>query len=192
VPGTTPEIDELAGRLAATMDAGRVPYALGGAVCLAAWGVPRATRDVDLNVFVGEAGLDAVFSALESAGCEVHRQSARATAAERGDFQADAFGVRVDVFVAFHPYHTEVASHCVTVAGPGGQALRVLSAEDLVVFKTLFWRTKDVADIERLAAARGRDLDAGYVTDWLRRLLPADDPRLARIAVLLGQVSAPD
>jgi hypothetical protein len=184
------ELDELVEALATALDAARVPYALGGAVCLAAWGVPRATRDVDLNVFVDESGLDAVFAALAAAGCDVDRVASRASAAERGDFQASAGGTRVDVFIAFHAYHVEVAARCVTVTAPAGRSLRLLSAEDLLVFKTLFGRTKDFADIERLVAARGSALDAAYVLRWLAALLPVDDPRPARVRALLGSGGA--
>ncbi len=184
---TTPrEIDEIAETLAASLEAAGVPYAIGGALCLAAWGVPRATRDVDVNVFVDESEIDRVFDALAEAGCVVDRETARSSAAGRGDFHACAAGVRVDVFIAFHAYHVDVERRCVAVRSPAGRSLRILGAEDLVVFKTLFGRTKDFADIERLAAARGADLDAAYVSSWLRRLLPEDDPRPARIDALLS------
>ncbi|MBM4246509.1 MAG: hypothetical protein FJ148_22385 [Deltaproteobacteria bacterium] len=43
---------ELARRIADALEAERIPYAIGGAPALAAWGFPRATSDVDLDFFV--------------------------------------------------------------------------------------------------------------------------------------------
>jgi hypothetical protein len=50
----------------------------------------------------------------------------------------------------------------------------------LAVFKLLFHRPKDVADLERLCAAnRGRP-DHALVRRWVVEMLGEDDPRAAR------------
>ncbi len=69
-------------------------------MCLAYWGVPRATKDLDLNVFREGHGPGPVFEALEAAGYEVQRSEALARGRERGDFVARWGDMRVDVFVA--------------------------------------------------------------------------------------------
>lgn len=45
-----------------------IPYALGGALALGVWGVPRGTLDVDVNVFVAEARLGEVGEVLRGLG----------------------------------------------------------------------------------------------------------------------------
>jgi len=42
-------------RIAASLDAAGIPFAVGGAITLNYYIEPRATRDIDLNVFVPEA-----------------------------------------------------------------------------------------------------------------------------------------
>jgi hypothetical protein len=74
--------------------------------------------------------------------------------------------------------HDVVASRATEMSlGPG--RIPVLSATDLTVFKALFNRTKDWADIEAMIAFGSPDL--AEVRNWLIELLGADDVRLARL-----------
>jgi len=59
------------------------------------------------------------------------------------------------------------------------QAVWFLSAEALCVFKLLFFRGKDIVDLERLVAVQGTAVDGGYVRAWIVALLGEDDPRVA-------------
>ncbi|MBI2894211.1 MAG: hypothetical protein HYY06_11730 [Deltaproteobacteria bacterium] len=166
-----------AARVVTSLEARGVPCAIGGALCLAYWGVPRATKDLDLNVFVSEAGVDRLLDALEAASLTVDRDAARHRVAARGDLVAFDGDMRVDVFVSFHAFHDEVASRVVRGTLPDGTAASFLSGEDLCVFKTLFYRAKDLVDLDRLFAARGAELDFRYVERWLGELLGPDDER---------------
>ncbi len=78
-------------------EASGIPYALGGALALAYWAEPRATRDVDLNVFVAERLADTVVGALQAAGCTVDAAAACARVRERGDLMARFDSIRVDL-----------------------------------------------------------------------------------------------
>ena len=169
-----------AARIVPELECRGVPCAVGGALCLAYWGVPRATKDLDLNLFVGDDRLDAAFAALEAAGVTFDREAASARARSRGDFVAQLDDLRVDLFVAFHPYHQTVASRVARACLPSGTEVAFLSAEDLCVFKTLFYRSKDLVDLDRLFSARRDAFDIDYVERWLRDLL-GDDARVADI-----------
>jgi hypothetical protein len=54
-----------------------------------------------------------------------------------------------------------------------------LSVEALAVFKLLFFRGKDVVDLERLVAVSGDSVDGDYVRAQLVRMMGADDPRVS-------------
>jgi len=58
----------------------------------------------------------------------------------------------------------------------------VLGCVELAVFKCLYDRTRDWADLEAMHDAGA--LDAHEVAGWLARLLGPDDTRLARLAAL--------
>ncbi|HEX5761812.1 MAG TPA: hypothetical protein VFY04_01685 [Solirubrobacterales bacterium] len=67
----------------------------------------------------------------------------------------------------------------------GDTTIPVLSIEDLLICKALFDRAKDWVDIEAVAKTRRGDLGRTYISGWLDRFLPADDPRRERIATIL-------
>lgn len=167
------------------LDKAGVVHGFGGALALAAAGFVRATRDVDINVFLPESDWDSLFSALESCGVESDRASARVRLHERADLQVMAGTIRVDIFTPFDPFHDSVRTR-LGAAPLGGEAIPVVSAEDLVVFKVLFDRPKDWVDLESLKQSRDVPLDGDYILGWLERLLPADDPRAERLARLLA------
>ena len=74
--------------------------------------------------------------------------------------------VPIDLFFNSIPLHQSAAERAVTVELLG-RPLRVLSAGDLTLFKLLFFRPKDLLDVERLAALQGEALDRTYVRRWL-------------------------
>jgi hypothetical protein len=86
----------------------------------------------------------------------------------------------IDVFFAAEPFHFDVAGRCPVVPFEG-RRINVLAAEDLAVFKALFDRTKDWADIESMVEAKAIDLQ--LAADRLGDLL-GDDPRVARLRAL--------
>jgi hypothetical protein len=169
----------LARLLADALEGAGVPYAVGGALALGVWGFPRATNDVDLDVFVPAGDLDPVFDVLEGAGCELDRTAAQRSAAQRGDFKVRLHAMRIDVFVASIPLY-ESAARRIRQAPLEGRLAWFLSPEDLAVFKFLFFRTKDILDVERLVAFGGPAFDRQYVRHWLVDLVGQDDDRVQR------------
>ena len=177
--------------LADSLEASSIPYAIGGAIAYGLHAPPRATNDVDLNVFVDLDGLDAVFDALAAAGGEIDREAARHSASERGDFRVRFSGMRVDVFVPSIPFYESVRTRVVE-AVLLGRPIHLLSAEDLAVFKLLFFRPKDVLDVERMVAFQGDDLDRQYVRRWLVDLVGRGDPRIERWDAIVAVVADPE
>jgi len=70
-----------------------------------------------------------------------------------------------------------------------GRPAWYLSPEDLAVMKLLFFRPKDLLDLERLVALRA-DLDRRYVERAIESLLGAGDSRLREWNALLERVDA--
>jgi hypothetical protein len=169
---------EAALAIARALDTAGIPYALGGALASGQYGIPRATNDVDVNVFVPPERLGPVWGALRSLGIAVDEQAAAEAAARDGLVVLRFGSFRVDVFVPSIEFSWEAArtrvSHVLE-----GTPVWFLSAEALCLFKLLFFRSKDVADLERLIAVSGETLDAAYVRARLVEMVGADDPRVA-------------
>ena len=174
--GTSPT-DVLA-RLADRFDEDGLPYAVGGALALGAWGVPRTTSDVDMSVFVSEHELDGLLDSVERAGAMLDRAEAQRTVARAGFFVAHVGRTRVDLFIAHHPWHAEMQRRRVSLPTPDGHPRWFLSADDTALAKLLYARPKDVQDLERLFAVQAGRIDLAYLREWLRRMVPAGDTRL--------------
>ena len=166
----------------------RLPHAFGGALALA-WCVeePRATNDIDLNVFVPAVELETVLAALP-AGIEVSEQSRRQLA-RNGQARLWWSRVPLDVFLTSDPFHTEVAARIVRRDFAGG-SLPFLDCRDLAVFKSFFDRGKDWQDIGEMA--RAGSLDALELADQLAELLGPNDHRVARARALNRVDAAPE
>jgi hypothetical protein len=67
-----------------------------------------------------------------------------------------------------------------------GTRIPVLGPVELAVFKAMFDRTRDWADIEAMLSAETLDVDA--VEETLRTLLPDGDERFARLRDAVARV----
>ncbi len=167
-----------AGRaIADALEAAGLPHALGGALALGVAGVPRGTKDVDVNVFVSDDQVPAVMDALAPLGITFQRDASIAQARKDGMFIGTWDGMRIDVFVPSIPFSEEAARTVVTVTVDGWTG-RFLSPEAIAIFKLLFFRLKDRGDLERLVAVRGDQMDHAYVRRWMVDMMGDDDERV--------------
>jgi hypothetical protein len=161
-----------------SLAAARVPHAFGGAIALAYWTEdPRGTSDIDVNMFVPADGPERALSALPE-GVSIPASTA-ATIARDGQIRLFWGGTPLDLFFDYDPVHEEAARNRRTVPFEGVR-IPVLGPVELAVFKVMFDRTRDWADIEAMAARGTLDFDAVRAT--LARMLAEDDPRFARLA----------
>ncbi len=152
-------------------------HAFGGAIALAyCTGEPRGTRDLDVNVFAASASAREVLGALPD-GVTVSDQDVVA-AQKEGQARVWWRDTPIDVFLDLHPFHAQIAAR-VGLVPFEGREIPVLDCTDLAVFKALFDRTKDWADIEEMAVAG--TLDVPRVQEWLERLGGREAPGIPRL-----------
>jgi hypothetical protein len=175
----------LAQRLLAVHDAfaeAALPHAFGGAIALAyCTEEPRGTRDLDVNVFIDPTRAKEVFAALPPpvtiAGADVE-------AAEReGQARVWWEDTPIDVFLDVHRFHQEVARRVRQVPF-ADRTIPVLGCTGLAVFKALFDRTKDWADIEAMIEVGAMDIAEALA--WLGRMVGPEHPATLRMASLGG------
>jgi hypothetical protein len=160
----------------------QVPHAFGGALALAYHAEPRATVDIDLNVFVGPDRFDDIAEPLSALGVTF---GDGVEALMRRDGQGRAFwaATPIDVFFAYDRFH-DAAAGATRVVPFADTTIRILSAEHLIVCKVVFNRPRDWVDIDAIIEL-GTPVDAAEVLRWVGRIAGDEDPRYGRIAALL-------
>ncbi|MBS1845425.1 MAG: hypothetical protein JST53_13495 [Actinobacteria bacterium] len=166
----------------------KIPHAIGGAIALAYYAEPRATVDVDVNVFVRVGGWPQVRDALAPLGVDVRVDEE----ALRRDGQVRLWWDRspVDLFFSYDPFHDDMegATRRVPFAD---DRLPILGPEHLMVCKAIFDRPKDWLDIEAMLVVTD-PLDVGKVESWLKRMVGADDERLAKLDEIIERLEIED
>ncbi len=174
--------------LESALEQAHIPHAFGGALALAFHvEEPRATRDIDINIFVAPEEVTRVFRALPAGvswnGADVER-------VER-DGQVRIFwdDTPVDLFFSTHAFHDVAWLDIERVPFDGGE-IPILGATELVVFKAFFDRTRDWADIEAMIEADAPDMHRAI--GWVVDLLGTDDQRVDRLRALVSRRPGPE
>ena len=166
------------------LDEARIAHAFGGALALAYYAEPRATVDIDINVFVGGDGFAAVLEALSA--FDISRAPSPAVVDRDG--QARVWWGRnpLDLFFSYDPVHDAMRAQARTVPF-GERGIPILAPEHLVVAKVAFDRPKDWLDIEQVLVISPA-LDIDEIRRWLDHLMAADDRRVVRFNGLAGRL----
>jgi hypothetical protein len=178
----------LVAALSADFSAARVRHLVTGAVALAVHGFVRATRDLDVVVQVPAIRLPEVFGIVRRHGFS--GDDAELIRALRERFVAVLSNptATVELIVPAIPWHATLFDRAVhrTI---DGQSVPVISAEDLMLQKLLWSRPKDLVDLRALPGVLSSPLDATYMRETLRSLLPDGDARLAELEDVLRRAT---
>lgn len=129
---------------------------------------------------------------LADFGIDLDVSTAVAHAYRDGMFVGSWGGMKIDVFVPSIPFSREAERTRIRVTSSDGWTGWFLSAEGLTIFKLLFFRGKDLVDLERLVAVRGDALDHAYIRDWIIQMMGEDDVRVARWDELVARFAPHD
>jgi len=165
------------------LDKADVHHAFGGALALAyCTGEPRATRDIDINIFLPAEQVSVVQKALHSV-IEFTDSQLRYLKAE-GQTRVFWDETPVDLFFNVSDLHQHMSLK--TSQGTlNGVEIPILSAEFLAIFKAMFNRTKDWADLE--AMVEEGSFNSDFVVSQLVDLLGAQDARIERLSRLVAK-----
>lgn len=172
------------------LDRAGIAHAIGGALALA-YHVEeaRATRDIDLNVSVDPDDPEVLFRLLPP---EIPWDTGDVAAVKRTGqvrlwwpVDGPEPPIPLDLFFPQGPLHEAIDGHVEKVPMLDS-VVPILNATHLMVFKMLFDRRKDWADIEELVRFKKADLAAAR--DWIRQLLGDDDERLVKLADVVADV----
>jgi hypothetical protein len=163
-----------------------IAHAFGGALALAYYAVPRATVDIDVNLFVAVEHAPHVAATLTTLGIDPGWADDRAV---QRDGQVRTWWGRnpVDLFFAYDPFHEVMAARARTVPFGDDASIPILAAEHLLACKVVFDRRKDWIDIEQMLLVTDA-LDLAEARRWVERLVGPGDRRLAQLEAVVAAV----
>lgn len=162
-----------------------IPHAFGGAIALAYYAEPRATIDIDINVFVSVDRYPEVAAALSRIGVATDDPELAPLVDRDGQARIMWGSTPIDLFFAYDPFHAAAGKARVIV--PFGEStIPILAVEHLIVCKVIFNRSRDWVDIEAVLALE-TPIDAAEVLRWVGRIAGDEDARYERVVALLTQ-----
>lgn len=142
-----------------------------GGVAVIARGVRRLTDDVDATVWAAKLDVEALQRRLKKFGISP-RIPAAAAFAHRNQvllLRHDASGTDIDLSFAMLEFENEALDRADSLT-VGRRRVRVASAEDLVVYKSIAARERDLSDVERLLEIHGDSIDLSRVRRTVEEL----------------------
>jgi hypothetical protein len=147
-----------------------IAYAIIGGVAVQHWGEQRFTQDVDMTIAT---------SPTDDIGKVVHllTQRFRSRVSNPVEFArvrrmilvSAGNNVDVDISLALPGYEDDLLERAVEFASEMGKAIRLCTAEDLIIHKTVAGRPQDLADVQGVIFRQGEKLDLTYIREWLRQ-----------------------
>ena len=164
----------------AAMQSARVPHAFGGALALAYYATPRATIDIDVNVFVESEQAAKVLDALARLGADEPTASEASRLRREGQVRIHWGSTPIDLFFSYDAFHDACMQRRRVLPFGEGETIHILAPEDLLIFKAIFDREKDRRDIDELVFSQADALDSGWIESWLARIVGEQDTRYVR------------
>jgi hypothetical protein len=174
-----PDSYQVAEELAARLEVAGCEYALGGAIALGFWAEARGTLDVDVTLYLPLDDSAGCTHLLEQIGCHFDQRRTEEMLNEHSFCQVQLLGLRLDVFLPMSRFY-EAAKTRRREVPIGNRRAYIWDAETLCVFKMMFFRQKDLVDIQSILHSQGTSLDREWVEKSLLELYGQRDPRLSR------------
>lgn len=149
-----------------------VDYFLFGANAQNVWGDPRYTKDADLILVLPDERFGELLDALLSVGYSVKRDEHRTRLRSGRMLKLPFGGITVDFVLGETEFDRSALTRRRRVNYVGID-LWVGSAEDIVLYKLIAHRMRDLADIESIVRRQRANLDLAYLRKWARWLADA-------------------
>lgn len=165
----------------ALAESGRPSMIIGG-IAVIARGVPRQTIDIDATVAGDDVDPAVLVETLSHHNIVPRIPNAVAFARERQVLllRHEPTGTPLEISLAWLPFEHDAIARA-TVVDFAGVPIRVATAEDLIIFKTIAWRDRDRGDIERLLQLHAGQVDFGRVRRLVHEFSDAlDEPERPR------------
>ncbi len=144
-------------------------YMIGGGIANSYWGFPRSTTDIDFIVPLfyssDKDALQRIENELAKEGWEIKADAGRPLIAEKPSVRLDFWSIKSIYDKERFERRTKVRLEYFDIW--------ITTAEDLILQKLMWFRSKDIEDIRGILARQER-LDWSYLKKWARELALED------------------
>lgn len=161
-------LDEIFRKAIDVVGGERIPFMVYGGIAFPFWGRVVATDDVDLVVRVAESDVERLFKAFRAAGFYLPDNAERLFFIDTWTV-ASLKGRDVDLALGATEFDASALARAVRVR-VFGREVPVASAEDLILYKLVAHRRKDLAHIEDILVRQGNTLDLAYLNTWAQKI----------------------
>lgn len=155
----------------------KIDYAIIGGMALQVWGRERASKDVDIVINVEGDKREELVNYLRRIPFSIRYPLKRIGKAmlifsTYGD-EETGLPIDLDLFVAETDFETTVLKRALDI-DVLGQRLKVVTAEDLLLYKLMASRPIDLVDAESIVE-ENKEIDRDYLARWAKKLGVANE-----------------
>ncbi len=162
-------VAEVLAAAARWLEAAQVQYALVGGLVIGAWAEPRVTADVDVIVAATGDRVEEALAQAKPLGFKFEKTRKAAQLRRQGMCRLFYGNRHFDVVCGTSAVEIRAIERAVPVRLLG-QDVRVVTAEDLILFKLLAARPQDLVDVQRVFQAQRGRLDKEYMRGVARQM----------------------
>lgn len=163
---TTAEVLQVA---VALLEKEKVDYFLVGGIAVGVWGEPRYTMDADFVIRLSSRKTLPFLRAAAGHGFKVDLEVALMNLDVSGATRLDYKDRFVDMIVGESEFDLAAMERRASVR-LGKRNIRVATAEDLILYKLVALRDRDIDDIRRIITRQRNRLETGYLRKWAATL----------------------
>ncbi len=160
--------EKVLARLAASLDAHKLPYMIIGGQAVLLYGEPRLTRDIDITLGAGTDRLEDLFVVVEELNFRLLPEDTQMFVRETMVLPAldESTGIRIDFIFSYTAYEIQAIKRArrVTILD---QKINFAAPEDLIIHKIFAHRARDLEDVKSILLKLPQ-IDTGYIRSWLK------------------------
>ena len=165
-----------------------IPHSFGGAIALGYYATARATRDIDINIYLKVDDAERALCSLQELGVPKASKNQKEEIRRSGHTRLHWGEIPLDLFFSNLDFHESCRERRRQYALLD-HTIYVLSPEDLIVCKVAFGRDKDTRDISQMLDSVGERLDVSYVLKWVEAIVGSDANPARELTLALARRS---
>jgi predicted nucleotidyltransferase len=145
-----------------------ISYVVIGGLAVQIWGEPRLTVDADLTIAASLTdGVAPVVRLITQRFRSRKQEPVEFARRNRVILVTTDDDIPVDISLALLEYEESLLARATEHEFAKGKAIRICSAEDLIIHKAVAGRAKDLSDLQGVIDRQGQKLDVRYIRKWL-------------------------